>query len=992
MQDIGWISRALALTFYVMLTATVALSSAQLKGKWKLRAQLELENELHNVISLHPRSAARVSSRSTTAERVEEEYGSGGQSVAPEGTPARVETADIVAALRVASSNIGAMRQCLLMGSGSSPSHESGSEREGSESEKGNTSGINMSMADSGSLSRRELEPSAPSNVNVHYKPVCLAALVCALVDNSDPGGRALQLSDASSGLTALGSWKFYKVLHDSIQTAIHFTGDNSSAPGVLDREGSTPTEQLPFGALCLRVFATLESFFGCALPLFVEDNPELDTFVSSTQMATVELLIFLMVVAATSEENGAAGPRQPSLKGVYSLRCVSAGASGADEDGVAPTEQDGGDGATHAARIAKTWYIALQITMVESKAARQRSNKYRAGISVKRSVAAQDTSDRKLKGADESSNRAQQEAKGDINGTLPQTDADDQSSLPTPTSVLLRLVNILGQRHFGATVEEVGSSEVRAPPGLFRVSWRLKIENCAAVSVHHSIRPFLSPGLASPFAEDGVGVGEGGGAPVEYEYRQCWLYVDSQLGDQLRLFTVKDRIMAFGVPMNSCQMFDLYKYKCRHPVVVVYEDVLSKFKHQLKSDLAPISSTIIVLCEQSVRTVDELSSLYDIKVTACLSFSGTLNEVARCVHWAAFVAEPRAQANAKDVSVATVRGKQGRAVPTPGVASPPGRLGMGQNDLFKVAESRHALQKFAQTRRLESTRVAWNGFILALRQVLAPASEQREPSAEKVFMLSIIDACLLRVQAVNPGVVSDFHAMRADAASGASDAAVFALIRGDRAKKLKFLSDAFVPVVERMFLLESKGSPADLLELAREAEVAALTAGRVGLSQLSCWFTVVQDLVVVVAMHYSLTASAAVVASSTASPGHIRTRSSEAVISTNHSKDSHESRRKLPPVTVPRKFKFSSRVYQLDGDKGRGTRIVRSDSLTSLAEGSDEAGQTEEKEQDRSGEEEVSMVSECVPAKLLVHVREMVLAIEGIVCDMMYSPDDSHR
>ena len=374
------------------------------------------------------------------------------------------------------------------------------------------------------------------------------------------------------------------------------------------------------FSQLCSRVFQLIEVFFGCVLPLFVEDDPELDVSIVLESEYALELTLFLTVLSAFEQELSIAGINSPLvggsgkapmgfsgassstgtilnayLKGTYTLRCEPY----SKEE---KTFKEDVDSSYNTRSVNKHWIIRLEKTVVLSKRAKisLNSNTPRSG----------------RKSANSSSRKAPELSVsvpigGSTTAALAAASSNHnnapEANVALPGQVFYRLANIIARQCFDSRIDTVDHTEDKVSEVLTSV-WSLKLsssghmpgegveEHVSSSAPYLCISPYLrhfdrasheemSYSLSHRNSASGQvisteQVDSTSGLPLVsgiYPYKNSWLYVDSHIGDPLSLLTSRDMIKTLGVPIMSCPMYNLHKHRYRHPVVIVYEGLLGE-------------------------------------------------------------------------------------------------------------------------------------------------------------------------------------------------------------------------------------------------------------------------------------------------------------------------------------------------------------------------------------------------------------------------------
>lgn len=170
-----------------------------------------------------------------------------------------------------------------------------------------------------------------------------------------------------------------------------------------------------------------------------------------------------------------------------------------------------------------------------------------------------------------------------------------------------------------------------------------------------------------------------------------------------------------------------------------------------------------------------------------------------------------------------------------------------------KNVESRNTLRKMQQTRQLEDSRTVWYNYIQQFENLVNKSINYQY----KKSILQIIGVCKNRLDSLAPETVDSLETLKFNIkdidVSNSSSEQVYTLMRSDNAKKLKYIVETYIPILEKLKLLFSENNLKSLIELGIEAENVSIITAKDGWCQLSCWFIIIQDLIGLIILHNSL-------------------------------------------------------------------------------------------------------------------------------------------
>ena len=372
-----------------------------------------------------------------------------------------------------------------------------------------------------------------------------------------------------------------------------------------------------------------IEIYYNQALPLFCQDIPSLDVTVTYDNVQLFEIVIFMMVMMAVESENRdgsvnprsgdstahstarggsvsstatAAAPNILSTKGSYFLQCEQVHPGGSDT-----ASSDAGAGEPLHPRALKRWRISLRKTSYGppgvQRTERKRERRQRRSSKVR--SRSPDGSPGAL--TRQNSNRSDYTTgsvgSGAAGGSIPTTNRSSE--------LIRRMLNIITHRYFDTRIPHAPCRE-DITPGVVSQTWELVLVSATqeelsdspfAIQITPYIKPFVptepeqlqlqlqlplkgEPGT-SDSSTDLLDPESSSRAQLQLQlqdalslredgvFKNSWLYVDSHLGDSMKLFTIRTGFESLGVPLTTCPMHSLHKHPYCHPVVILYEGML---------------------------------------------------------------------------------------------------------------------------------------------------------------------------------------------------------------------------------------------------------------------------------------------------------------------------------------------------------------------------------------------------------------------------------
>lgn len=687
-------------------------------------------------------------------------------------------------------------------------------------------------------------------------------------------------------------------------------------------------------------MFSAVEAYYGNSLPLFVKDNDRFDVSITMREASVLELVMFLMVLGAISEDvmdnSGASSAWEPSV-----LTSSSTKASGVlyrSEE----SHRDGSEVGVNHSELRATYFFRCE-RWSRDAAKGKKSNHFQQGKNTARMKAAKVAGNIKLdtdsedhwciklfKTAHAIRNRAQPlsikvsprhlnpgpntsqhsnfAGVNQTNSGHRGADVDPSShkegsvgrrnsasatsiagSASTNQSISLRMAGLLAQKYLPAACgkfqQQVVDSKFDAPSGndtVVRTSWSLPItataESGVRISEVSEVDFVKSRNFNGNEAE--AFTASNFDKPI---YKQCWLFIDSHLGNPLSLYALKQNLEALGVPLVSCPMYDLRSHHYSYPVAVVYEELLYKFKDQIKEDTRLIASSLVVLCEHQPMSSKTMLEYSDMRIVGSLPVQASLLEISAMVHSAIVITEPRVYF----FGVSELLNESTAAVPMPGEdfnmssalttcsGGVPG-YGDGKEDaapafqnsvtiekgsdelqnegalLTAVNKKRNFLLKMRNKKQLEDIQSHWCESIESLRHLLSTSKDYDD----KPSVYALLKECGSHMRDLEPTGrdVLRMNVLEARLLRNAKDRAVdgievYDILDSPQAKKSKYIMDVYISALNSIKAV-CAGNVGDLTKLGVQCLQLGMIFSCDELRQLSAWITLVQQLSRVIIIH----------------------------------------------------------------------------------------------------------------------------------------------
>ena len=369
------------------------------------------------------------------------------------------------------------------------------------------------------------------------------------------------------------------------------------------------------FSKLCYRIFGMIEIYYNQSLPLFCQDDTSLDVTITYENVQLLEVVLFMLSLIAIESENkdgvsitrsgentsrgggsvsssiGTTAPNMLNSKGSYFLKCEAINPLVNDNASSDASEQLN-------AKSIKKWKISLkkltygppgvQRTERRRERRQRRSSKYRSkspegspGVLTR-----------------QNSNRSENTIISTGSGTSVNS-AGGTNVYNKSSEILRRMLNIITIRYFDTRIHYAPYHE-EVTPGVISQTWELVLVSAneeelsnypvTAIQISPYIKPFAptqahtkedlmsSDNPTESNTEDSSRVQLNDVLREDGTFKNSWLYVDSHLGDSMKLFTIRTGFESLGVPLTTCPMHNLHKHSYCHPVVILYEGMLGEY------------------------------------------------------------------------------------------------------------------------------------------------------------------------------------------------------------------------------------------------------------------------------------------------------------------------------------------------------------------------------------------------------------------------------
>lgn len=345
---------------------------------------------------------------------------------------------------------------------------------------------------------------------------------------------------------------------------------------------------------------------------------------------------------------------------------------------------------------------------------------------------------------------------------------------------------------------------------------------------------------------------------------RQNWLFVEQKVSDVDGFVELREKLGNFAIPIHTCAGHELRNLSGKHRVVIVHESQLLNFREAYSQDIPKSAFGMLVLCDTN-NEGKLLESDYPTIAMVKTSIKSTQAELYHCIQELTTKQQPRPayddevsktvpgapnfNLSKTNISKKAAKGVRSRTVSV-APANSNGNSNLGNvhgpsvSSALTVGQSRyynyHPIKEVVSIPRL----------LKLLERFETEIREHKITRENHDIVVSGIEGCRQRIDTLRlDSMAASVQALENKLqVEEVSQNIVWSNLESHQ-KRAKYLLDNFNPLLS---LLRSHVEANNLKKVFEVSNTCARKSTEIGMKQLTCWFTTLQDVTGLINAYYS--------------------------------------------------------------------------------------------------------------------------------------------